>query len=178
MPVCDRTVARSTQSSSAPLFARQPAQTRSNPRRRRHKLGQCDRRPISANFPCPEGSISFDSFDSFDFRPTRRYDVTTKTITIEFDIIEHRVPAKSHGFSRILPGLSRYTFRLDVGADWSAERQYQTRAKFPISGVFFFFCCYSRTPARVFRRNILGSIGVAQSGGLSHDDDRSFSSRR
>jgi len=38
------------------------------------------RRRISANFPYPEGSISFDSFD---FRRIRRYDVTTKTITID-----------------------------------------------------------------------------------------------
>ncbi len=68
--------------------ARQPAQTRSNPRWRRQKLGRCDRRRISANFPHPEGSISFDSFD---FRRIRRYDVTTKTITIEFYRIEHRV---------------------------------------------------------------------------------------
>ena len=36
------------------------------------KLGQCDRRQISANFPRPYGSISFD------FRRIRRYDVTTK----------------------------------------------------------------------------------------------------
>ena len=38
----------------------------------------------------PEGSISFDSFD---FRRIRRYDVTTKTITIEFYIIQRRVLA-------------------------------------------------------------------------------------
>ena len=48
------------------------------------KLDQCDRRRISANFSYPEGSISFDSFD---FWRIRRYDVTTKTITIEFYII-------------------------------------------------------------------------------------------
>ena len=57
---------------------RQPAQTRSNPRLRRQKLGQCDRRPISANFFFPEGSISFDSFDfrrirSYTSRPTPIY---------------------------------------------------------------------------------------------------------
>ena len=52
-----------------PLFgptrsgARQPAETRSNPRWRRKKLGQCDPGRISANFSYPEGSISFDSFD-------------------------------------------------------------------------------------------------------------------
>ena len=54
------------------------------------QLGRCDRRRISANFPYREGSISFDSFD---FRRIRRYDVTTQSITIEFDIIEHRVLA-------------------------------------------------------------------------------------
>ena len=79
-----------------PLFgstrsgAQQPAQTRSNPRWRRQRLGQCDRRRISANFPYPEG---LSSFDSFDFRRIHRYDVTTKTITIEFYIIQHRVLA-------------------------------------------------------------------------------------
>ena len=41
-------------------------------------LDQCDRRRIST---IPEGSISFDSFD---FRRIRRYDVTTKSISIEF----------------------------------------------------------------------------------------------
>ena len=52
-----------------PLFwptrsgARQPAQTRSNPRWRRQKLGLCDPGRISANFSYPEGSISFYSFD-------------------------------------------------------------------------------------------------------------------
>ena len=47
------------------------------------KLDRRDRL-ISTNFPYPEGSISFNSFD---FRRIRRYDVTTKTITIEFYII-------------------------------------------------------------------------------------------
>ena len=42
----------------------------------------------SAHFNYPEESISFDSFD---LRRIRRYDVTTKTITIEFYRIEHRV---------------------------------------------------------------------------------------
>ena len=54
---------------------------------RAQKLGQCNRRRISVNFPYLKGLI----FRGTDFRRIRRYDVTIKTISIEFYVTWHRI---------------------------------------------------------------------------------------
>ena len=72
-------------------FSDQPDREHGNPLERVRtrddvdkKLDQCDRRRVWANFLRSKQSISFDSFE---LRRIRRYDVTTKAITTEFYII-------------------------------------------------------------------------------------------
>ena len=78
-------------SSMAGRFSDQPARTRSNPFEPVRTRDDVDKHWANAivarfrrTFSYPEASISFDNLD---VGRIRRYDVTTQTITIEFDVI-------------------------------------------------------------------------------------------